>query len=265
MNGRIRTAVLRAAFGGLLVLLPSLMSCAKENPQALFIYDNMAMTRQTQCQIRPGQSAQAIRPYGVLDLAITNQYWMYPRFKNMMESLTQVTGESGANLSAETHVISIQGAKVFVDMGEFSPVGADTNKVKETATQYMLDGVHSFVAAGAKPGEEGVVAVQVIPPALGNILDTKMQALVNKSGVRSPAVWVTVYVTLEAQTLDRYVIHSNEFAFPIQLCWGCLVSPFFEESPAEWPCYPGQDEAIPCAACSMPTFANHPEACPPCF
>lgn len=263
MKAKLRIGFLRAAIGGLLVLLPGLFSCAKENPQALFIYDAMAMTSQTQCQLRPGQTAQSIRPYGVLDLALTNQYWLYPRFQNMLLPLEQVTGEGPQDMQAETNTLSIQGANVFIDMGEFSPVNSDTNKVKQIASAYMIDGVHSFVAAGVEPGEEGVVAVQVIRPDLGNIFDTKMQALVKKSGVAAPAVWVTAYVTLEAQTQDRYVVHSNEFSFPIQLCWGCLVLPFFEETPQSWPCYPGQDESITCAAC--PIIATHPEACPTCF
>ncbi len=264
MNGTLlRAGWGRVAIGGLLILLPAMMSCAKENPQALFIFDAMAMTNQTQCSVTAGQSGQMIRPYGVLDLAVTNQYWLYPRFQNMLEPSTRVTGQSGSNLSPETHFLSVQGARVFVDMGEFQPVNSDTNRVKQIASQYMVEGVHSFVAAGVEPGEQGVVAVQAIRPDLGNIFDTKMQALVKKSGVTAPAVWVTVYVTLEAQTQDRYVIHSNEFAFPVQLCWGCLVLPFFEQTPQNWPCYPGQDEAIPCAAC--PKMAAHPEACPNCY
>lgn len=263
MNGKLRTTFLRVAFGSLLVLLPGLLSCAKENPQALFIFDAMAMTRQTQCQIRPGQTAQAVRPYGVLDLAIANNYWLYPRFMNMLEPLNQLTGESGSNLSAETNVLSIQGATVFVDMGELSPVGTDTDKTKRIATMYMIDGVHSFVPAGAEPGEEGIVGVQVIRPDLGNVLQNKMRTLATSSGVTYPSVWVTAYVTLEAQTQDRYVIHSNEFAFPIQLCWGCLVMPIFEENPQDTPCHVGQDEAIACALC--PIVADFPEACPVCF
>lgn len=263
MNGKLRTTFLRVTFGGLLVLLPGLLSCAKENPQALFIFDAMAMTAQTQCQIRPGQTAQAIRPYGVLDLAITNQYKLFPRFMNMLQPLNQITGESGDNLSPENHVISVQGAKVFVDMGEFSPVGTDSDKTKRIATMYMIDGVHSFVLAGVEPGEEGIVAVQVIRSDLGNVLQAKMRTLATSSGVTYPSVWVTVYLTLEAQTQDRYVIHSNEIAFPIELCWGCLVMPLFEESPQNTPCLIGQDEAIPCAMC--PEVADYPEACPACW
>ena len=184
---------------------------------------------------------------------------------NMLEPLNQITGEGGSNLSPETHVLSIQGATVFVDMGEFSPVGTDTDKTKRIATMYMIDGVHSFVPAGAEPGEEGIAAVQVIRPDLGNVLQGKMRTLATSSGVTYPSVWVTAYVTLEAQTQDRFVIHSNEFAFPIQLCWGCLVMPIFEENPQDTPCHIGQDEAIPCALCTVPGIADYPEACPTCY
>jgi hypothetical protein len=223
------------------------------------ILDAMAMSPQQQCQLRPGQTAQAIRPYGVLDLALTNQYWLFPRFRNMMEPIGTITGEGEGGLQSETHYLSIQGATSFVNIGEFMPTSREVSLLR-IALKYLDEGVHSFVAAGVAPSQEGVVAVQVVPPELGNVLDQKMRAHVQKPTVADPAVWITVYVKLEAQTQDRYVVKSNEFSFPVMLCWGCLVMPFIEEAAQDWPCFIGQDEPLPLLAC--PFVANHPEACP---
>ena len=248
-----------AALAVLLVAVPGVVTCDHASPEALFVFDDMAMTVQSQCSVRPGQSAQVIRPYGVLDLLQTNQYWMFPRFRNMLQPINTLTGEGPTTPENEVHYMSVQRAKVFVNLGEFQPAKGDKASVTTLATKYQIDGVESFVAAGVGPLTEGVVGVQVIPPELGNLFDTKMQALI-KTTV-SPAVWVTVYVSLYAETQDQHVFRSNEFSFPIQLCWGCLVSGFCNESVTSVPCIPGQDGSIEPSLC--PFIADHPEACSP--
>jgi len=249
-----------AALAALLAVVPGIVTCDHQSPESLLVLDVMAMSTQNQCSLRPGQAAQAIRPYGVLDLMITNQYWMYPRFRNMLQPINTLTGEGPTTPENEVHYLSVQRAKTYVDMGEFVPGSKDTNTVKNLGLKYMIDGVDSFVAAGVAPLTEGAVGVQVIPPELGNIFDTKMQELVNKQ-ILNPAVWVTVYVSLYAQTQDRHVLRSNEFSFPIQLCWGCLVQPFCSTTVQDAPCYVGQDEPISASLC--PFVVNHPKYCEP--
>jgi len=233
-------------------------TCETSNPQAIFIMDAAAVTFATQCTIRPGQAAQAIWPYGRLDLALSNQYWLFPRFRNMLNPIRTVTGETLETPQAEAHYLSVQVARVFLDMGEFSPKNSDTTATKQLGYKYMFEGVESQVAAGVGPLTEGIVAVQAIPPELGNVLDKKMQEAIRT--VSSPAVWVTAYVTLIAQMQDGTVVQSNEFAFPIQLCWGCLVVPSCPDQIQQLPCNVGQDESIPGTVCQC--LANHPEGCP---
>ena len=115
-----------------------MLQCAAENPQALMIMEATAMTQQTQCQLRADAPAQFIRPYGVLDLSLTNQYYLFPTVKNMMVELQTVIGEGPDSLITENHVLSIKAAEIRVDMGEFQPVSSDTNKVKQIATSTCL-------------------------------------------------------------------------------------------------------------------------------
>ena len=99
---------LSALLSVMLISMTGLLSCPAEQPQALLILDAMAMTQQQQCTIRPGGGAQIIRPFGVLDLAITNSYWLFPRFKNMMPTLAEITGEGpSSGAPTETNYLSI--------------------------------------------------------------------------------------------------------------------------------------------------------------
>jgi hypothetical protein len=248
-----------AAVAAVVLCAPFAVTCEHGSPEALMITDVMAMTAAQQCTIRPGQAAQAIVPYGRLDLMQTNQYWMYPRFKNMMNPLSTLTGESLQSPEVEGHYMSVQRAKVYVDMGEFTPAEAPNQTAGKIREKYMIGGVESFVAAGVAPLTEGVVAVQAIPPELGNLLDTKMQALIAKT--KSPQVWTTIYVSVYGETQTGEVVKSNEFSFPVMLCWGCLVAPTCAEQTGELPCYIGQDEPITAKLC--PFVANHPDDCAP--
>ena len=244
-----------AALVAVMATLPGLLTCDHASPESLFIIDAMAMSSQNQCVLRPGQSSQVIRPFGDLDLMVTNYYWLFPHFRNMMEPINSITGEGSASPEAEVHYISVQRAKTYVDLGEFA---SGSGKV---GAKYQIDGVESFVAAGAAPQGEAAVAVHVIPPELGAYLEKKMQAVVD-GGVIYPGIWVTVYVTLYGQTQDGNVISSNEFSFPVRLCWGCMVSGSCSSTFSDLPCYPGQDEPIPALLC--PYMSNHPSYCPQC-
>lgn len=256
MKRCMRSPMTLAALAAVVLTAPFAVTCDKAQPQELFIQDIMAMTSAQQCTVRPGQAAQAIRPYGRLDLMQTNQYWLWPRFRNMMNPLSTLTGENLQTPEVEGHYMSIQRAKVFVDIGEFN-TGLSGNDAR-LRDKYSLDGVESFVAAGVAPLTEGVVAVQAIPPELGNVITGKMRSLIKT--VESPSVWITLYVSIYGQTQSGEVIRSNEFSFPVNLCWGCLVYLDNSGQNADFPCFIGQDESIPSWAC--PFLANFPADCP---
>lgn len=229
-----------------------LSGCPKEQPQALFIMDAAAMTRQQQCSIRPGAGVQMLRPYGVLDLAITNSYWLFPRVKNMLPSLQTVTGEGVNNLQAETNYVNIHTAYVHVNPGGYVVTGLTATEIP-VIERAQFDGFTWDVSASAGPGEETMVAIQVIPPDIGNILQAKMKGLKN---AKNPAIWISVVVKLEARTQDLWTVYSNEFKFPILTCYGCLVryvtnDPNEPPSVADVPCLPGQDDAVDNTLCKL--------------
>ncbi len=245
------------------LLLTPLLSCPKEQPQVLFIADAAALTRQTQCMIRPGATPQFIWMNGVLDLAITNVYWLYPHVHNMLPTLGESTQEGPTGLyPTETNYVNLHTAYVHVNLGEFYSTLFNPEE-GALAESYRLDGFTWDVAGSIPPASEGVVAVQVIPPDLGNFLAKK---ILSKPGAKSPGIWISTVVRLEGRTQDLWTVYSNEFKFPIQVCFGCLIRPTTNDpsqppSAANIPCNPGQDEGVDDTLCRL--IALHKDACFP--
>jgi hypothetical protein len=239
----------------LLGTMPMLVTCEAQNPMALMIFDAMALTPKQQCQIQPGQRAQAIIPYGILDVLLTNRYYLFPRFKNVMVPLSSITGEGSGSLQSETNILSVAGAKVWIDLGALTPALGDADY--NIITPYILDGVQNTVAESVEPDQEGTVAVEVIKPEVGNFLGEMLRAT---DAPLKAALDVNVYVLLQAETQSGEVVYSNEFAFPIKVCYGCLVIPTVATEANEMPCNYGQDFAIIPVWC--PPLAIWPEDCP---
>ncbi len=239
-----------------------LLSCPKESPQEILILDAAAVTRQTQCMVRTGAAPQFIWLNGVLDLAITNHYWLFPHFKNLLPTIQEVSEESVTGLyPRETHYVNIHKAYVHVNLGAFySVLGTSEQQYVEFL---RVDGLEVPVALGIEPGAEGTVAVEVIPTDLGNLLRKKVLAY---PGASHPGIWITVVVQLEGRTQDLWSVHSNEFEFPIKVCYGCLIRPTTNDPSAtptagNIPCFPGQDEGVDDLLCRL--VALDKDACFP--
>ena len=238
-------------------------SCPTEQPQALLIQSIMAMTQQTQCMLRPGGGggAQFVRMNGVLDIGITNQYWLFPMFKNMLPTLKEATGLAPSNLApTETNYINVYKAHVHVNVGDLFDLKELQAADRAIFEEVLSKGFTFDIAGGVGPGEVTAVSIQAIPPWLGNIID-KYVSMYRKS---SPGIWVTLYVKLEGRTQDRWVVYSNEFSFPVLVCYGCLVRYVTNDrtvppSSGSVPCLPGQDDPVDNNFC--PYVANHPDVC----
>lgn len=240
-----------AAMAVLVGCLPMLVTCEVENPRALFVYDIMAVTPRQDCVIQPGQRAQQVMSMGIMDVMITNSYYMYPRFKNMMQKSLTLIGESATSLQTEVNYLSIVGAKVWVDMGE-----ANNDLTADQYQRWVVDGVQNTASAGVEPEQEGAVGVEAIKSELGNLLGAKL----NKVKDQHMGLDINIYVMLQAENQAGEVIYSNEIPFPVKVCYGCLISPNASTEITEMPCRPGQDDSIPWVIC--PGIAIYKEDCP---
>ncbi|HNU67641.1 MAG TPA: hypothetical protein PKH54_01685 [Myxococcota bacterium] len=245
------------AVGVLAASLPLLVTCEVPNPRALFIYDAQAITPRSQCIIQPGQRAQAVLAFGILDSMLTNNYFLFPRFRNMMMKSTTISGEGIESGNVETNYLNISGAKVWIDLGQLGDELQATGRMTEEQLFILsTDGVQHTVAAGAEPEQEGTVGVEVIKTELGNLIGEVMRT---HAGEEYGAD-INVYVMLMAENQAGEIIYSNELAFPIKVCFGCLVRPSADDTITDPPCFPGQDYGVPAVIC--PAIAEYPTFCP---
>lgn len=290
MRGKLYRTGLSCLMLTMMVSMTGLLSCPGEQPQSLLIIDAMAMTPQQQCSIRPtgggggdevsAGGGQVIRPYGVLDLAFTNVYWLFPRYLNLLPSLQSITGEGPTSLTPlETNYLSVYKALTKVEISKefvttdsewMGTAGFPDNQPEfefwsNLLNTYQNNWVQSIVASSASPASEGTVAVQVVKPELGNHMADRMDSWIkgDVAGVEQPGYWLTTKIMLKGLTQDMKEITSNQFWFPIEICWCCLCLcdtnvPDIPGS-TEVPCVPGQDDGVPVTLWGM--MADDPTCC----
>lgn len=260
MRSRILNAWRALALIAVLAVVPGIVTCDHTSAESLLVLDVQPVTRQNGCAA--SAAGGEFLSFGTMDLLLTNQYWARLHFRNMLLPIGTLTGESPASLVNEVHYMSVQRAKIFVNVGEFSPGKSDSKTDAQLAYKYQFTGVESFANSWAEPQADATISVQLITPELGAYFMKKMKALKGDAlSNKYPAIWITVYASLVAETQDRNVITSNEFSFPIQLCWGCLVRPFCSSEVTDIPCLIGQEEPVDAVVC--PYVALNPLDCRP--
>jgi len=245
---------MRGAFlAAVAVLLTAFLpACQKDHAQHMLVVGATIVSPETNCT--PEAGTKKFLSSGILDLAVTNQYWLFPTVRNVMPTIAEMTGESAKQLTFETNTLSIVKADVHLDLGMFD------DGVDPFLGSFVESGFSWPVAATVAPNEEAAFPVQVIPPELGNYLDTKMVTWV-KADYRRPAVWITARVKIEALTQDRWPVASNEFAFPLLVCWQCTIqccSLSQDPKPTgkeDLSCLPGQDAPMCDSIC--PVYSYH--------
>ncbi len=233
-------------FVAIAVLAVASVGCADRNPQELFIEFNGAL-QQGQCVVQAGSRLNQVRAVGFMDLAVTNQYWMFPSFRNMLPNSEQATQLSIQDLHNENNFVSILGAKVRYDIGD---VGLANQGLA------LPDSLFVFSSGYAEPDQESVTQIQAVPAIVGEIL---RQA--GKLQQRFAAAQLVVHLTLEGRLQDGTVVHSNDFLYPITTCNGCLLyypvvpqaccDPEEAGSVTQIPCLIGQDEPVDCRVCCV--------------
>ena len=226
------------------------ISCVKENPQALVIVAMESPSPGT-CVITP-TAGGLYHSQGWLDVTITNQYWVAPLVQNLLPPIHTLDGESQqTSLLPETNALQVKGMDVVMDLGLFyDPANPPDPESADFAIidRYTNQGFRVPVGAALiDPSGLGAFFAQAVPPDLGNWMFDQLKKKV-KGGIHYPAFWITVYLRLAAETQDHWSLHSAEYAFPIQVCWGCLVQ-FVTNDPTKAisgtiPCSPGQDQAV---------------------
>jgi len=220
----------------------------KHDDSTLFVQDVLAaqpVTQGEECSFT-SDPTQPFISSGVLDIALRQQY--SPTFLIGNQAEPEVNSQQ---LQTETNIITVQGAIVRVT----NSAGVQVNRFTRLATATV------YPSSGSVPGYAPITVTILDSATLMD--DAVLEANVAGGGTSR----LVTYVTFFGQTTGGTSVQSNEFEFPVDVCFGCLIgfsatddNPLSAFQPncllagatassAPSPCIPGQDFTIDCSQC----------------
>jgi hypothetical protein len=236
-----------------LLLGAGLLGGCAENTPELYILQNGILDEDCAVPSNAGATSGTFLSRGVLDLLVTNQYQMLPIVQNSLVSSESVTfsggGGGGGGLTGvewEANTITLSRARVVFDAPD--ALGVPLPRQLDIP-----------IAGSVEPDGSLAVQLQVVQAQVGNLL--RQSPFLRQSG---STLDMLLRVKFFGTTGGQRDVDSNEFVFPVTLCFGCLltvppeaVDPAlptpnclntegFESTSVDVACNPGQDEAIDC-------------------
>jgi hypothetical protein len=228
---------------------------------------SMLFVRQAQARVASGATGCTVESSpsslfiteGTLDLAFRTEYTAALLVGNQL-----VARGNSSQLRTETSRVQIEGAEVKLEDGATVVWGP-----------FTVPG-SGFVdpATGATPSF-GLTETILIGSAYGNQLIKNFDKTVVKR--------LTSVVKINGKTLGGSEIQSNEWRFPLSVCYGCLIvyppdanDPKLAQQPncglpagtgttVTPPCVLGQDDAIDCRLCKTSIRPQDMALCEPSF
>ena len=85
--------------------------CAENEALVYYIAANQTVDEKSNCELQVGGGG-AIRPYGYMDLSLTDEYVMFPLIESGMAKTEEITGKGPKELMGDNSTILILGAIV---------------------------------------------------------------------------------------------------------------------------------------------------------
>ena len=227
------------------------------NDSTIFVHDVLAPqtgASSTMVCLYTADPTQPTISSGTVDIALKATYDAVFLIGNQM-----VAEVNGSQLQTETSIVNIQGAIVRVTSG-----------TQQLSTYTRLASATVPPLSGNTPGYAAVGPVTIVDePSLfqqpsGTTGNTTVANFLAGMGAGS-VTRVVSHVRFFGVTLGGQSLESNEFEFPVDVCFGCLIAftnnPLYptpncigtagsnSTSQAIIPCEPGQDTPLDCNAC----------------
>lgn len=232
-----------AAAGGVL-LLGIAPGCA-DSESVLFIRQVQIPQKSSggTCTVDNSPSA-AHRAAGILDVAIASQYEA-----TLLVGSQLVDRGSKDDLRTETSRVQVEGSEVYLTDSAGRTIGGPYT----VPSAGMID-----PANGTNPSF-GLVQSVLVDSVTASKLASELSAL-----PRGTVRRLTSHVRVFGKTLGGTEVESGEWKYPIDVCYGCLVTyPREADSPSiqgpdclnmgdeepSVPCDPGQDDPVDCRIC----------------
>ncbi len=234
------------------VLSIGVSACA-DNETSIFIRQVQTPAASPAC----GYTADPSSEYytmGKLDLAFRTEY-----VAGLLVGNQLVARGSSEQIRSESSRVRLEGSDVRIEKTDGSLIA-----------QYSFPAAgFADAASGTQPGW-GMVTTVLVNSETGKALASTFTA-----GERSATVGrIVAVVKVFGKTLGGQDVQSGEFRFPIEVCYGCLVSfpagayePTAGPPPncmnlgetgtgAEDPCFLGQDTQVDCRVCHSSGFSD---------
>lgn len=210
------------------------------------------------CKVDSSPTSTA-RMTGVLDVAIGSQYEAALLVGNQL-----VDRGSRNDLKTETSRIRLEGSEVYVT----------DSSGRQIAGPYTVPGTGFIDPASGANASYGVLHSVLVDSVAVAKLKSELSAQ-----PRGTVRRVTAHVRVFGRTLGGQEVDSGEWAFPLEVCYGCLVSyppeannqtlqpqpncmnPATDQSSLPEPCNLGQDEPVDCRVCHK--YASSSGVCEP--
>lgn len=216
----------------------------KDHAQVLYVEANTLVSSRTQCQVRKG--ATQFRPLGTLDVAVTNEYYLFPQVTNALPASEDLTGLGTDDLRLDNNGLTFLGVEVEYDYNLESSLSGQFTFLENYQKSF-------FHASGfAPPGDTTPTIAKIIGYDMANEL-SRMEFFLNPFS--QPSLDINARVVVYATMADHTVVKSGEYWFPINICARCLVySPpgVVADSLSgdlSIPCQIGQDDGVDVRLC----------------
>jgi len=220
--------------------------CAENEAQVYYIAGNQAVDEKSNCELQAG-GGSAFRPYGYLDLAMTDTYVLFPLVESGIPKSEEVTGKGPKELMTDNSTIFIRGAIITYEVDPIIEAEILARTGVGLPTEKFV-----YSAGSVEANKNSLGALEVVTSDVGQLL--KQAQLIMGEAYQSAQLLVNV--TLEGQLQDGTIVYSNEFTYPITICNRCLIyypvadcTRQDEEPEVIAPCFPGQDDAVDCRLC----------------
>lgn len=203
------------------VLTTLLASGCAEEQEALIFLHAPAWPSDYSCGVDP--ASDIYLPRGKLDVMFSGGYQM-PGV--LLNNLVPTSPTDNAN-GVENNEIQLVDAEVRLEMPQ-DPDIIDSIEAQSTA---LVEFVQSYPSNSVGPGERHAVLIEAIPaPTAAALRDSIVagycggdpQTCGNNFSIEVLA-GVVFNAKRHASSGKRSLIHSREFTFPIDLCYGCLI------------------------------------------
>jgi hypothetical protein len=229
------------------------VGACKSDDSTLFVQGVLAaqpVSAGAQCSFT-SDPTQPFISSGVLDIAFRSEY--DPTYLIGNQAVPEVNSQQ---LATETDIITVQGAIVRIT----DAAGNQLNDFSRLAATTV------YPSSGSVPGYAPITVTTLDSTTVNS--DAALQANVKAGGTTR----LVTYVQFFGITTGGNSIKSDEFEFPVDVCYGCLVdfsatsddpSTTYQQpnciaaamstssSSLPTPCVPGQDFTIDCSECQQ--------------